>query len=120
MVPPFLSMYAEYTRNQTIMQIAYDQCRLYRDFLRRPIVGGQGGALWAHIQGGQGNLDPGLWATGNAWAAYGMLRVWATIGKSSYDGQFGSQRNDLANWIGEIMQGCSGFVVSFLPRVCSV
>lgn len=109
MVPPFLATYAGFSNNQTYLQIAYDQCRLYRDRLRRPM---SSGALWAHIQGGTGNLDPGLWATGNGWAAYGMLRVMATIQKSQWAGQMGSQRGDLASWVGEIMDGCKGYVVS--------
>lgn len=109
MVPPFLATYGAFTNNQTLLQIAYDQCRLYRDRLRRPVGNG---ALWAHIQGGTGNLDPGLWATGNGWAAYGMLRVLATIRKSQFSDAMSSQRGDLAGWVGEIMEGCKGFVVS--------
>ena len=43
-----------------------------------------------------------------------MLRVLATIQKSRWNDQMGSQKNDLRSWIGEIMDGCKGFVVSLI------
>jgi hypothetical protein len=65
-----------------------------------------------HIVGGSSNLDYGLWATGNAWAAYGMLRVWASIYHSPYRSDMGSQMADLASWSGEIVQAAEQYIVS--------
>lgn len=45
------------THNVSVIQASYDQCRLYRQYLRRST------GLWAHIILGT-NPDPGLWATG--------------------------------------------------------
>ena len=83
------------------------QCLLYRAALR------QSSGLWAHIKGGNGAIaeDPGLWATGNAWAAAGMLRVWATIAHSTFAGNMACQMNDLQTWITEILNGAQGQVV---------
>jgi hypothetical protein len=36
--------------------------------------------LWTHIRGPVIN-DPGIWSTGNAWAAAGMMRILATLVK---------------------------------------
>ena len=33
MVPPFLAYYGVVTGNQSLLQAAYDQCRLYRQYL---------------------------------------------------------------------------------------
>lgn len=113
MVPPFLAYYGGMTNNQTLLQAAYTQCQLYRSALRQP------NNLWAHILGGNGAHDPGMWATGNAWAAWGMARVLATIKKSSFAGQMSSQTADLGNWIGEIMTGCQPFIVRLRVRATS-
>jgi len=43
---PFIAYYGAVTGNQTLLQIAYDQCRLYRDAL---LIDGPTGKLWAHI-----------------------------------------------------------------------
>lgn len=107
MVPPYLAAYAEYSGNRTIMEEAVRQCQLYRAFLRREPLG-----LWAHIQGGQGNHDPGLWATGNAWAAYGMLRVHASITRGQWNGEMDEEKEELIGWISEIMDGVGETIVS--------
>ena len=49
--------------------------------------------------------DPGYWATGNAWAAAGMLRVYATIDNSDFSGGMKNQKKDLKNWVQEIHKG---------------
>lgn len=82
----------------TLLQASYDQCRLYRNYLRTD------SGLWRHIVLGSYGTDPGLWATGNAWAAAGMLRVLATLLNSNYAGQFASQMVDLASWSSEIVE----------------
>ncbi|KAJ9103744.1 hypothetical protein QFC21_002204 [Naganishia friedmannii] len=98
MVPPFLAYYGYLHSNQTLLQEAYTQCSLYRSGLQDPST-----KLWRHIAQGTGTSDPGLWATGNAWAAAGMLRVLATIIKSPYSDAMASQRADLQTWSDEII-----------------
>lgn len=98
MTPPFLAFYGLFQNNQTLLQEAYDQCRLYRSGLQDPNT-----KLWKHIVGGQSAQDDGLWATGNAWASAGMLRVAATIKRSQYASEMESQYNDLGTWAGEII-----------------
>lgn len=44
-----------------------------------------------------------LASPGNGWAAAGMLRVYATILRSSYASQFSSQLSDLSSWVQEIV-----------------
>ncbi|TFK24454.1 Six-hairpin glycosidase [Coprinopsis marcescibilis] len=99
MVPPFLAYYGVITRNQDIVREAFNQVRLYRDHLRDGDTG-----LWKHSVLGN-NSDPGLWATGNGWAAAGMLRVFATIEHSEYKDGLGSELNELKNWVNEIHRG---------------
>jgi hypothetical protein len=106
MVPPFIAAYGVWSSNQSLVQTAYDQISAYRSILRTS------SGLWKHIVGGTGTLDPGLWTTGNAWAAYGMLRVWASIYHSPYAGSMGTQMADLAAWAGEILQAAEQYVVS--------
>jgi hypothetical protein len=60
MVPPFLAYYGVVNGNTSLIQEAYDQCRLYRNYLRTPQTG-----LWLHILWGS-NPDRGLWATGES------------------------------------------------------
>ncbi len=103
MVPPFLAYYGMYTANQTLLQAAYDQCRLYREGLQDSTT-----KLWRHIQLGNGTSDPGLWATGNAWAAAGMMRVYATIQQSQFNDAMQSQKSDLQSWTEEIITAASG------------
>ncbi|SGY79139.1 BQ5605_C008g05053 [Microbotryum silenes-dioicae] len=98
MVPPFLAYYGTINANMSLIQEAYDQCRLYRQNLLTASSG-----LYKHILWGS-NPDPGYWATGNAWAAAGMIRVWATIMNSNYASAFASQANDLASWTMQIVE----------------
>lgn len=60
---PFIAAYGAVTNNQTLLQFAYDNCRLYRDAL---LVDGPTGKLWAHIYDDDTKSfdDAGLWATG--------------------------------------------------------
>ncbi|CAE6397183.1 unnamed protein product [Rhizoctonia solani] len=97
---PFIAGYGAATGNQTLLQVAYDQCRLYRDALRLPEPG-----LWAHIYSDDRKNfdDKGLWATGNAWAAKGMLNVAVLIDKSGQN--MTTQVSDLKGWVKEILNG---------------
>jgi len=106
MAPPFIAYYGaleEEYKCQGLLQTAYDQVRLYREVLYDPSVG-----LWQHIALGNGT-DPTHWATGNAWAAAGMLRVLATIRQSRVASQMISQQSDLKHWVGEILDGAWSF-----------
>ena len=72
MAPPFIAYFGAYDQagNMTwLLQAAYDQCRLYRNYLQDSTT-----KLWKHIELGSGE-DENFWATGNGWAAAGMLRV---------------------------------------------
>ncbi|CAA7268296.1 unnamed protein product [Cyclocybe aegerita] len=90
MAPPFLAYYGAAMSNATVLRAAVEQCRLYHQVLLTnttspaysPAKQPQSTAgLWVHIVGPE-NADPGLWSTGNAWAAAGMMRVLATVLKA--------------------------------------
>lgn len=100
MVPPFLAYYGVLTGNISAVAEAYNQIRLYRNYLRDSKAGG----LWHHTVLGNGT-DPGHWSTGNGWAAAGMLRVLGTIKNSQYAGNFQNEQNNLTNWVLEIQDG---------------
>ncbi|GAA6021258.1 hypothetical protein JCM10207_002592 [Rhodosporidiobolus poonsookiae] len=105
MVPPFLAYLGVQTSNTTLLRAAYDQVRLYRQYLA-VTESGETQGLWRHIweESGNGDADAGLWATGNAWAASGMLRVLASLQNSDYADEFASQSGDLASWTGAIVE----------------
>lgn len=130
---PFIAAYGAVTHNQTLLKEAYTQCKLYRNALLQP---GPTGPLWAHIVADNGTfIDPGLWGTGlcllfsyvaadgvaqntpfrigNAWAALGMLRVQATLIKSSFASTFSTEISDLSYWIKEILDGTFKALVRF-------
>ncbi|KAE8222834.1 hypothetical protein CF319_g4040 [Tilletia indica] len=113
MGPPFYAQYGLMTRNQSLLQLAYDQCRLYRDILR--ITQGTSTGLWAHIWAATGTttsnstssfrwIDSNSWITGNGWASAGMLRVAATIAQSPYASSMSGQIRDLTDWTAEILE----------------
>ena len=61
MAPPFIAYYGALVGGDTeakMLQNAYEQCRLYRNYLRDPTTG-----LWNHIVLGDGP-DYRLWGTG--------------------------------------------------------
>ncbi|KAH9176368.1 glycoside hydrolase family 105 protein [Lactarius sanguifluus] len=98
MVPPFLAYYGITTGNQSMLQEAYNQVKLYRNYLRDNSAGG----LWQHIVLGTNGTDSGHWSTGNAWAAAGMLRVLGTLKSSPFSHDLKNQIKDLGNWVAEI------------------
>jgi hypothetical protein len=59
MVPPFLAYYGVTTRNRTMIREAYNQIKLYRNYLRDPLQG-----MWKHVLLGKSWNDPGFWSTG--------------------------------------------------------
>jgi len=99
MVPPFLAYYGALTNNISVLSEAHHQSEVYRAALY------DGDAqLWEHIVFGDFQLNQ-HWATGNGWAAMGMMRVLATIQASSFAKQLASEQQDLANWVDEILTG---------------
>ncbi|POY75841.1 hypothetical protein BMF94_0922 [Rhodotorula taiwanensis] len=105
MAPPFFAYYGLMAHNDSLIQLAYDQIRLYRQSLQDPQT-----KLWRHIYipggGNSGDSDPGLWATGNGWVSGGILRVLATIENSSNSTivqAFSDQAGDLASWTKEVV-----------------
>jgi len=60
---PFIAYCGAVKNDGTLLQIAYDQCRLYRDAL---LIDGPTGKLWAHIYDDDNStwIDKGIWATG--------------------------------------------------------
>lgn len=105
-----MAYYGAVHNNQSLLVEAHRQCQLYREVLQSDK------GLWAHILLGNGTHDPGLWATGNAWAAAGMLRVLATIQWSSFASEMTSEVNDLKTWTEEILNASKNYVVSFKCR----
>ena len=102
MAPPFIAYYGALesgSRGKSLLQTAYEQVKLYREVLFDQDVG-----LWRHIALGQGT-DPTHWATGNAWAVAGMLRVLATIQRSSAVESMTLQQIDLVCWVRETLNG---------------
>ncbi|KIM74461.1 hypothetical protein PILCRDRAFT_702405 [Piloderma croceum F 1598] len=107
MAPPFLAYFGMISQNQTLLSEAYNQISLYRNYLRDSSANN----LWKHIVLGTG-VDEGHWATGNGWAAAGILRVLGTIQNSKYAKSMMSEQKDLANWVKEIQDGMYGVLDS--------
>lgn len=75
MAPPLLAYWAVQAGNASVLATALEQVSLYGEALGVPT------GSWRHIAGPQ-SADPGLWSTGNAWAAAGLARVLATTQRS--------------------------------------
>lgn len=106
MVPPFLAYYGALSSNLTLLTESYTQISLYRQALQDPTT-----KLWRHIQLGK-FTDVNLWSTGNAWAAYGMLRVAATFMAVPDEGvkaQISEMQAQLSAWAGEIVDAAWGY-----------
>ncbi|KAK5683350.1 hypothetical protein LTS10_004881 [Elasticomyces elasticus] len=104
MFPPFLAYYAVHKQDMALLRAAVHQIQLYRDALLIPDGAKEG--LWKHIVGPSDMADDGAWSTGNAWAAYGMARVRATIsGWGPSREVMGEEIGKLDRWIGEILDG---------------
>ncbi|KAJ7268664.1 hypothetical protein B0H12DRAFT_1009867, partial [Mycena haematopus] len=114
MAPPFIAFFAADSNNASLLETAYLQCGLYREVLffgsnatTFSAPGTSSLLAWRHIVGPQ-SPEPGLWSTGNGWAAAGMTRVLATIIKAPV--AIGTQWRDTATadltaWIKEIVDG---------------
>ncbi|KAJ7466603.1 hypothetical protein B0H11DRAFT_1733172 [Mycena galericulata] len=115
MAPPFIAFFAADSSNASLLETAYLQCGLYREVLLfgsnsstpSPIRTSKTNGLWRHIVGPQSG-DPGLWSTGNGWAAAGMARVLATVLKApiaSSASWRAAAVSNLTGWIKEIVDG---------------
>lgn len=101
MVPPFIAYYGALQSDKDLLLEAYNQCRLYRDALQDPSPQ-LGIPTWRHIV--QGSFqDNTHWATGNGWAAAGMMRVLATFNHSSFGSELRKEQANLVDWIDEIL-----------------
>ena len=108
MAPPFIAYYGALQcgpGGDSLMWMAYEQVKLHREELFDKKVG-----LWRHTALGNGT-DHKHWATGNAWAAAGALRVLATIQRSHASKSIRSHQKDLMKWVGEILDGVWKFQV---------
>jgi rhamnogalacturonyl hydrolase YesR len=111
MAPPFIAYYGALHGGHwglALLRTAYDQVRLYREVLFDADVG-----LWRHIALGSGT-DPTHWATGNAWAVAGALRVLATIQQSFAAELMIPQQIDLLHWVRETLEGVWKYQVRIL------
>ncbi|KAG5653301.1 hypothetical protein H0H81_001261 [Sphagnurus paluster] len=115
MAPPFMAYYAADTDDIALLREAVAQCERYREILQLKTSSPHARfvGLWQHILGPQNN-DPGLWSTGNAWAAAGMTRVLATVLKAPICKNKAETRwrgeavAGLTLWIKEIVDGAIG------------
>ncbi|EKM77140.1 hypothetical protein AGABI1DRAFT_101862 [Agaricus bisporus var. burnettii JB137-S8] len=101
MVPPFLAYYGIISNNQTLLMEAYNQIKLYRNYLRDSDAQNR----WKHVVLGSGTDEGAYNPPGNGWAAAGMLRVLATIRNSPFAQRMKDQQGDLTDWIEEIHDG---------------
>ncbi|VDB88651.1 unnamed protein product [Peniophora sp. CBMAI 1063] len=102
MMPPFLAYWGAMTggaNGTEQLKNAHLQCKLYREALFDADA-----SLWRHIAGGSWQLN-NHWATGNAWAAFGIVRVLATIQASDAADELQSEQQDLIDWVNEILKG---------------
>lgn len=99
MAPPFIAYFGALQGGESglgLMQYAYQQCKLYRNYLK------DDSGLWRHVTLGSWQDDT-HWATGNGWAAAGMLRVLETLANSDQADSLTEETNDLTIWIQEII-----------------
>ncbi|KAF2635335.1 hypothetical protein P280DRAFT_196625 [Massarina eburnea CBS 473.64] len=102
MVPPFMAYYGVATSSVSVMKEAAQQCKHYHDALVQP------SGAWLHIIGDH-TKDYALWSTGNAWAAAGMSRVFATLKKSPLAAQVASEQTMVRGYVKEILDASIKF-----------
>ncbi|GAB7360582.1 hypothetical protein MBLNU230_g0465t1 [Neophaeotheca triangularis] len=104
MLAPFLAYYAVVSNDLELMRQAVRQCQLYREVMVAPEGPGKG--LWKHIVGPSEMADEGFWSTGVAWAAYGMVRLRATVsGWRPSNETMEEEVRALDGWVLEILDG---------------
>ncbi|KAF8799761.1 hypothetical protein BYT27DRAFT_6852588 [Phlegmacium glaucopus] len=126
MAPPFLAYYGAATNNASVLRESVEQCRLYRQVLLANTTSGPytppvshpdvASGLWVHIVGPV-SADPGIWSTGNAWAAAGMTRVLATVLKAPshlYQDQPTSASDLAVSWKNQAVNDLTTFICEIL------
>ncbi|KAF8308543.1 hypothetical protein DL93DRAFT_2086720 [Clavulina sp. PMI_390] len=119
MAPAFISYYGAINKNQSLVQLGYDQVAAYHTMLLDTNVG-----LLEHIVlgGGIGSpaQDHGHWSTGNGWLVLGLLRVERIISLSPYAKAMASQRSTLLQWALSLTnaawsyQASTGFLYNYI------
>lgn len=109
MTPPFLAYSAVAGNNVTLLRQAINQCGLYRQVLQANTTANWKG-LWTHIVGPQ-SQTLGIWATGNGWAALGMVRVLATVKHWRTSSSWSTEQSQLIQFILEIINGAKSVPV---------
>jgi hypothetical protein len=128
MVPPFLAYYGVMSQNTSLVEEAFNQLKLYRNYL-----GTDSSKALRHVVLGDWQ-DNGLWATGNGWAAAGefpfllrarrllrsgltigfnvtgMTRVAATMQNSQYASRFANEIGNLKEWTNEILEASFSYL----------
>lgn len=121
MVPPVLAYWGALhpgtdTEKDYLIK-AYEQIKLYREALRDPSAGN----VYLHIVWGSWE-DRAPWATGQAWALGGILRVYQTIAKSTRREELSWALADLLAWAEELVgatwayQKADGSLFNYLNR----
>ncbi|KAI0312476.1 glycosyl hydrolase family 88-domain-containing protein [Amylostereum chailletii] len=125
MAPPFIAYYGALIGGDYgtyLVREAVNQSSLYRDALFDQDAG-----LWRHVALGDWQ-DTNHWATGNGWAAAGMLRVLMTVSiYSAATGiDFSSEQSSLTGWINETLSGvwshqqADGSLLNYVDQDASV
>ncbi|KAF9518535.1 hypothetical protein BS47DRAFT_1338225 [Hydnum rufescens UP504] len=99
MAPPFIAYYGALHNNKSLLLEAYNQIKTYRYHLT---VDDDSGLL-QHIVLGKSGSDPGHWATGNGWAASGMLRVLRIIQSSAFAEDLLDEQADIISWASSLL-----------------
>lgn len=107
MVPPFMAFFAAAAKDYSILGAAMYQIQAYwgklvikndqsliswEDNYKRKIVYGSWRHIVSHPSSSSDDLKP--WSTGNAWALWGITRVFATIVNLKAAPQMGSDQGD--------------------------
>ena len=110
MAPPFMAYHAVSAHDPGLLRETVRQCGLYRQVLKANTTAPYRG-LWEHIIGPESE-DPGLWSTGNGWAAMGMTRVLATMMRWEKSKGWKKEIATLKGYIKEIIDGAMHVDVS--------
>ncbi|KAF2841382.1 hypothetical protein M501DRAFT_920606, partial [Patellaria atrata CBS 101060] len=103
MAPPFLAYYAVAASDKHLTRAAVSQIVLYSHLLAANGTGPERG-LWRHVRGGGAHADPGFWATGNGWVAYGIARTLATVAGWGPTSAWRGEREALVSLVGGLLE----------------
>jgi rhamnogalacturonyl hydrolase YesR len=84
--------------NKALLELAYNQIRLYRQYLLDSTN------LLQHIVLGIVSVqDHGHWSTGNGWFLSGMLRILRIVQLSPYAAQMYQEQKNIITWANELL-----------------